>query len=360
MPLYSAKRKSMIKPNKKNSGRATFFLIAAVTCVVCVLAAVFIVLYEPEASLPAIADADGRKKGYYTFLVAGVDDVSSSTDVLMLVSLDSENGKINVVQIPRDTFVNKTVGGYTSVTRVNAIYAAAYNKNVNNGARAQSARHISMKDLKLRLEESLGVTIDHYILVNTKAFRGIVDSIGGVWFDVPQAMDYDDPYQDLSIHLKAGYQLLSGKDAEGLIRFRHGYAQGDIDRVSLRADFLREMLSQVQKNLSVETIAKIVGEVITSVDTSISVTDAVLFARRVYSVSAEDIVFVTLSGATVQNPKDGTWTHYVLNKRKALEDLNLYFNVYQMDIPVEKFDPKGFFTDTVNTNNAYINDYYSS
>ena len=41
----------------------------------------------------------------------------------------------------------------------------------------------------------------------------IVEAMGGVWFDVPQDMNYDDIYQDLSIHQTAGYRLLSGEDA---------------------------------------------------------------------------------------------------------------------------------------------------
>ena len=58
-------------------------------------------------------------------------------------------------------------------------------------------------------------------MVKTEALIEMVDVIGGVWFDVPIDMVYDDPTQDLHINLKAGYQKLDGDKAEQLLRFRH-------------------------------------------------------------------------------------------------------------------------------------------
>ena len=239
--------------NGKNSGggqrqlSGKFVTIVTLTVLAALIVAValFMSLYKPGVeerphfptgttteTPPDITTADDkqtsvdpykRKKGYYTFLIAGTDVISNNTDVLMLASIDTEKGEINIIQIPRDTFVNKEVGGYQTVTRVNSVYAAAYNRSTKAGTRGESARHIAMKELKARLEESLCVNIDYYALVNTSSFRRIVDAVGGVWFDVPKDMDYDDPEQGLSIHLKEGYQLLDGEQAMGLVRFRYGY-----------------------------------------------------------------------------------------------------------------------------------------
>lgn len=307
-----------------------------------------------------VVDPNEKKHGYYTFLVAGLDNISRSTDVMMLVSLDTSNDLISVIQLPRDTFINKEVGGYTSVTRINSIYAAAYNRAVSSGTRAASARHVAMKDLCARLEKSLAVDIDEYVLVDTAAFRGIVDAIGGVWFDVPRDMDYDDPDQDLYIHLKAGYQLLDGESAEGLIRFRKGYARGDIDRIALRGDFIRAMFEQITGGLNVSSAVAIMKEMITSVSTSISVTDLLTFAVGMYNVSSDDVRISTISGSTVMNPADGTWNYFVVNRAGAIKDLNTFFNARKGDITEESFDPEGFFTDSKNANHEYINNYYLS
>ena len=45
--------------------------------------------------------------------------------------------------------------------------------------------------------------------------------MGGVYYDVPRNMNYDDPYQDLHIHQTKGYRLLSGSDVMQVLRYRH-------------------------------------------------------------------------------------------------------------------------------------------
>lgn len=363
------------------SGKFVTIVTLAVLAALIVAVALFMSFYKPGVEVtphfptgtttdsPPAATTDDkqtsvdpykRKKGYYTFLIAGTDAISNNTDVLMLASLDTQKGEINIVQIPRDTFVNKTVGGYSNITRVNSVYAAAYNRSVNSGTRGEAARHTAMKDLKARLEASLCVNIDYYVLVNIESFRKIVDAVGGVWFDVPDDMDYDDPEQGLSIHLKKGYQLLDGKAAEGLIRFRQGYARGDLDRVSVRAEFLSAMMKQVKENMTADALAAIVGELLTSVDTSVPLTDAVYFARQLYSIPSDKLNVKTLSGGSVMNPATGVWSYYVINKRKALDDINKYLNVFSGDISADLFDSKGFFTDDANESHAYINNYYLS
>lgn len=68
--------------------------------------------------------------------------------------------------------------------------------------------HYTKKSTKTveAVENLTGINIDYYITVKTSALIEIVDAIGGVDFDVPINMDYDDDTQDLHIHLKAGQQ----------------------------------------------------------------------------------------------------------------------------------------------------------
>ena len=80
------------------------------------------------------------------------------------------------------------------------------------------------------------------MLVNLEAFRETVDLVGGVEFDVPQDMYYQDPTQNLHIDLKAGKQLLDGEKAMELVRFRKGYASQDIQRTKVQQEFLNDMI----------------------------------------------------------------------------------------------------------------------
>lgn len=315
---------------------------------------------ETTATATDPEDPFTRKNGFYTFLVAGVDDVSMSTDVLMLASLDTQSGKINIVQIPRDTFINKEVGGYSSVTRVNAVFTAEYNRQRNGGATEAKAKHLAMQDLQARLSAALCVNIDEYILINTTGFRNVIDAVGGIWYDIPEDMDYEDLDQNLYIHLKAGYQHLNGEQCEQLIRYRSGYATGDIGRVELRGDFMVEALRQVKNNITVGNMISMIPNLINNVNTSMSVADIVSYTKSVYSVDNANIAVRTIGGSTVQNPATGAWLYYCLNKKEALADVNECLNVYKTDISSELFDQNGFFTDNKNASNLYINDYYLS
>ena len=324
-----------------------------------------------------IVDTSGpyaRKSGYYTFLIAGLDDASLNTDVMMLASLDTENHKINILQIPRDTFVNKYVGGYSYVNSVNAMYSSAYHSykvptqgsvsDETYASMAKTARLEAMRDVCARLEKSLCVKIDRFVLLDTSAFREIVDSVGGVEFAVPFDMDYDDPVQDLHIHLKAGKQILDGDKAEQFIRFRKGekysYPAGDIDRVDARADFMRAMISQVKSNISLSLISQIITTVSTKLDTDIKIEEAIYFAKEAYKVSDGNITIKTIGGAVLQNPATGVWKYYCLNRDAAIFDINKYMNAFTRAIDAEIFDTAGIFTNSKDAEYSYINDYKNS
>lgn len=314
------------------------------------------------ADIDASTEPYERKTGYYTFLIAGVDDVSMSTDVMMLASLDTVNQKIHIVQLPRDTFVNAQVGGFTTVHRVNAVFTGEYNRQVNKGISAKTAKTLAMQALCERLEEQLCITIDEYVLINTSAFCSIIDAVGGIDFDVPFDMFYEDPEQDLYIDLKAGYQHLDGEQCEQLIRYRDGYSRGDIERMEMRADFMSALFGQVKANINLDTMLKIIRDkdILQKMNTSMSLVDLLSYVKMVYAVRDADMDIRTISGEVVQNPASGLWLYFVLNKEKALADINECLNVYTNEIRIDNFDKTGFFTDSQNTDNAYIHEFYIS
>ena len=355
--------------------RMLIVAFAAVLALAVIVSVVSVVLHTPrvdddppftnpnettESLQTGANDPYVRKEGYYTFLFAGIDDVSMSTDVLMLVSLDTKNGAVDVVQIPRDTFVNKTVLGYKNITRVNSIFTVEYNYHRNQGVSATNARKFAMTTLKETLEESLCVKIDEYVLTDTSAFVEIIDACGGIYFDVPQDMYYEDPDQDLYIDLKAGYQHLDGAACEGLIRYRSGYATGDIGRVELREDFLVEAFRQVKENVGVGSMVRLIPTFFSKIKTSMSMNDMIAYTKEVYKVDAENIDVRTIGGSVIQNPTTGAWVYFCLNKAEALADINECLNVYETDIDAAIFDGEGLFTDRNNEGNAYIDEYYSS
>ncbi len=169
-----------------------------------------------------------RKDGFSTILLAGVDESGLRTDTLLLLSVDRAAKRASLVSVPRDTLVN---GSYT-VPKINGVYA------VNGGGEE------GIEMLLQRVGECIGFVPDGYALIGLDAFVELVDRMGGVVFDVPQDMYYDDPSQGLHIALAAGEQTLDGRQAMGLVRFRKGYDEADLRRVSVQRDFLHEAARQ--------------------------------------------------------------------------------------------------------------------
>ena len=155
-----------------------------------------------------------------------------------MCSYDPKIQDVALLSIPRDTFVGRNKNTATGFDKINALY------------------QIDPDKLLKKVNDITGLGINYYIKVDTQGLKDLVDSVGGIYFDVPIDMDYDDSSQKLSIHLKAGYQLLDGNKAEQVLRFRHNnngstypaeYGQEDIGRMKTQRAFITEVIKQVAK-----------------------------------------------------------------------------------------------------------------
>lgn len=138
-------------------------------------------------------------------LILGVNDNlnQSLTDTIMLMGYHPNNQKAFLISIPRDTFIGDNINRAKASEKINSLYSQSPYKLVN------------------AVEKVTNLNIDYYVAINNSALIKTVDIIGGVEFDVPMDMDYDDKSQNLHIHLKKGPQIIDGNKAEQLLRFRH-------------------------------------------------------------------------------------------------------------------------------------------
>lgn len=271
-------------------------------------------------------------KGRYNFLLVGLDRVSRSTDIMMIVSYDVKSGQINVVQIPRDTYL--TQDGIRGAFRINSYYSVYYNYANRNDF--DDPEMSAITSLAALIEHSLRVRINYCAVVDLEGFVNIVDAVGGVYLDVPVDMFYEDPYQDLYIDLKAGYQHLDGEHAMQFVRFRKGYVQQDIGRQDALKNFMAAFMTQVKENLSVTTVVNVAAEVMKNMRTNISAADFVYFGKSALSVDLSGVKMMTLPGEAVT--VDGA-SVYVLCRDDTVAALNKYLNVFDTDITGEDFDP---------------------
>ena len=275
--------------------------------------------------------SQSQKVGRYNFLIVGLDKISRSTDIIMIVSYDVDAGKINVVQIPRDTYLE--TADVSTVLRVNSYYSVYYNRAKKNGA--DDPQMTALKGLAGMIETNFGVRLNYCALVDLEGFINIIDAIGGVYIDIPHDMFYEDPYQDLYIDLKAGYQRLDGQHAMQYVRFRKGYVEQDIGRQNALKNLMSALLAQLKQNLNVTTVAKLATEVMGHLKTNIDAQDFVYFAKAALSVDLENVRMITLPGAptTVKGA-----SVYVLYRDDTIDVINKYLNVFPKDLTREDFD----------------------
>lgn len=239
-----------------------------------------------EGEAPAVPMTSDRRAGVYTFLLVGVDRASNSTDTIMVVSFDTAQHTISCTSIPRDTLVN--IGWANTPKKINAVYPGYLNSGADG-----------ITGLKGQVKNLLGFDVDSYVVVYLQAVEDAVDAIGGVWFDVPQDMIYEDYVQDLYIDIKAGYQKLNGADALKLCRFRDGYAGGDLQRIGVQQSFLKALATQLISLGSIPHLGELIDVLLQDVDTDLTAANLAWLARQFLACKSENITFQTapLSGA---------------------------------------------------------------
>ena len=265
---------------------------------------------DPNAGAPA-----SLNENMYTFLVVGLDQVSNSTDTMMVGRIDTENHTIDVVSLPRDTLVNVS----WSVKKINTLYSA----DINTGGNGIDGLLDGLKDI-------LGFRIDCYAVVDLTAFVELVDAIGGVDYNVPVNMNYYDPTQDLYINIPAGEQHLDGEEALKVVRFRSGYASADIGRIGTQQDFLKSAASQMLTLGNIPNLPTFIDIFEEYVVTNMSASNLAFFARQFLLCKSEDINFHTLPGNYGDSIKGLSYVS--INISEWLEMVNTYLNPYDQDV----------------------------
>lgn len=329
------------KPAKRRPERLAVTLLSLLFLSAAVFATVKYVFRAPEIdtdkpAVPAEAtrsdaeddgtDADpipagrARKEYCYTILVSGLDDDNGGSDTNILVRFDAVNKTIDLVSLPRDTLLNRQ-----------------WASNKLNFAYAKGGTELLMSEI----ENLLGIPVDFYVTVDLRGFIALVDQIGGVDFDIPVNMDYDDPFQDLHIHFEKGYRHLNGQEAMEVVRFRKnndgsGYATADIGRIGTQQAFLKAVAKQLLKLSNLKNIPAMVDIFCTYVKTDLTASNLVWLGNEALNIGMENLRFHTLPG-------DGSGYYrresvYVLDPAATLELVNDALNPYTEPLTPEDMD----------------------
>lgn len=319
--------KEEAKKKKKKIWKKVVLLIALI---VAIASGIFAYKVEKnggglQGMLATVVGHDENTKknlGEFKCLVLGIStdlEGSSLTDTIIVASYNPNTQKATLLSIPRDTYTGKNTAKATAYEKINALYGRKNRPDETLEA----------------VNEITGLDIKYYAVVKTEALIELVDAIGGVTFNVPIDMVYDDPTQDLHINLKAGEQLLDGDKAEQLVRFRHGnwdpktrtyptypaeYGDNDLGRMRTQREFIMQVIKQTARVENIFKIGQILDVAKNNLITNIDFDVAKDYIPYIVEFNTENILTATLPG-TVPNLNETNNVSIFAYNKKETKDL---------------------------------------
>jgi LCP family protein required for cell wall assembly len=203
--------------------------------------------------------------------------ISDNSDTLMVVHIPADHSYVQVVSLPRDSWV--TIPGH-GMNKINAAFGLG-------GPR-----------LMVRtVEAATGLVINDYVEVNFLGFVKVIDAVGGVNICLPFAVD--DSYSGLD--LSAGRHHVDGVTALEFARDRHSFATSDLARIDDQQQLLSTMLSQSVSAGTLSDPFKL-RSLLSSVTSAIRVDrgfNMVELANQLRGIRPGDVAFSTVPLATM-------------------------------------------------------------
>jgi len=221
-------------------------------------------------------------KKHFTVLLIGVDQRPSeksisNTDTLLVADVNTIDGQITLLSIPRDTQV--MIPGYGK-------------EKINAAARLGKG----LKTTKALVEEITGQPIDGYVLTNFIGFKTIIDTLGGITLNVEKDMYYvTGDKEDGIINLKKGTQRLNGTQALQYARFRQD-ALADISRTSRQQAVLKAMGKEFLQVKTLPKLPVLISQITKCTETDLSAGELWSMANILLRFKNPNITSQTLPG----------------------------------------------------------------
>jgi polyisoprenyl-teichoic acid--peptidoglycan teichoic acid transferase len=241
-------------------------------------------------------------------LAVGIDNTKDvqRSDTIMIFHLNKDKNSISVLSVPRDTRVNIPGIGFTKINR-----AYPYG---------------GINLLRKTIADLLSIPIDYYIKVNLAGVEKIIDTMGGISFNVPKDFYYVDTAGELYINIEKGEQVLSGKKAVEFLRFRQDI-KGDIGRIERQQSFLKSVTETLLTGNILKTpslVAKLSSSVETDLKLSETIGLAVQFGAAFRSGRIES---GTVPGAVTMVQGVSYWRPDIVALDRMIEEVLFGFEI---------------------------------
>ncbi|MCR5176490.1 MAG: LCP family protein [Anaerovibrio sp.] len=267
----------------KRKTRRNYTRLYILAAVICLFTAVGLAVhfYDNEDVQPVVSEAGlETNENVLHIMIMGVDsrnDDVGRSDTLMMLTVNKETGKTELMSVPRDTRVKIEGNGYD---KINHAYAFGGHKLT-----------------KSTVENLLGIPVDYYVLIDVKSFEKIIDALDGIDIDVEKRMYYEDPWDDnggLVIDLYPGMQHMTGEKAIQYVRFRDG--EGDIGRIGRQQHFMRAVLAKMLHPSVLPKIPRILEAISKTLETDMPLSEMMAIAQLLPDIREQGMESVMIPG----------------------------------------------------------------
>lgn len=322
IPIKSQYRKRRKRP-KNNNNLLKFILLVAIV-VFCII---YFINHKAELGLKDTA-AQGHSGLDISFnfsprrqniLLMGIDVASNTqnpfkgnrSDTMLLISIAPYGKNVNVISIPRDSKVY--VAGKNKADKINHAFAF--------GGAKLAVRTV---------EETFGVKINNYLAISNEGVIKMIDALGGLPIYVEKNMKYDDYSAKLHINLKQGNHILTGKETEGYLRFRHD-SFGDIGRIRRQQWFFNALLARLKDPTVIVKLPELLKIMPNYIQTDISGYELAKFVGMAKNVDTSTIQIATIPGSPSTR---GIISYWIVDPEKTQEliDNMVYRNKQDIEL----------------------------
>ncbi len=263
----------------------------------------------------------------YTSSSDGNDDLSGDglTDMIIYVQYDVANGKLQMFQIPRNTYVGYTV----TCTATTGESYKANNAQINSIVSSNrdddgNGNYAALADV---VADVYKLPVDYYASIDLDALKILVDGFGGLCVYIPETIEYNGSY------LEQGYRILDGDSVEFLVRNRKTYSDGDISRLNVQRYFYAALFTRIRQS-SIWELAAMVPTIANYVETDCPVTTIVSLLASFLNVDSADIMICQAPMFTAATYVDGN-SVLVTDSAGTADLLNTYFRTYMEPVAAE-------------------------
>ena len=251
-------------------------------------------------------------------LVMGIDSATNEdnpfkgnrSDTMLLVSVAPLGKNVNIVSIPRDSKVY--IAGKNKTDKINHAFAL--------GGAKLAAKTV---------EETFGVKIHNYLAISNAGVVKAIDILGGLPIYIEKNMKYDDWAGKLHINLKQGQHILTGKQVEGYLRFRHD-SFGDIGRIRRQQWFFNAVLSYLKDPSVIVKLPELLKVIPNYIQTDLSAYELAKYLGMAKNMETSSVQIATIPGSPSTK---GVISYWIIDPEKTQDLINkmVYRNKTDVD-----------------------------